>query len=93
MGEGGTFNLGLTERQRRAREGVVLPYYDAQRRVGGGGGGGGVGGLGAGGVGGSQGGGDNGSQGQVPAGRIGEGGRILYEMGIEDDFDEEEDEI
>ena len=24
---------------------------------------------------------------------IGEGGRILYEMGIEDDFDEEEDEI
>lgn len=59
---GGTFNLGLTEKQRRDREGVVLPYYDAQRR-----GGEGVG--------------------------SGEGGRILYEMGVEDDFDEEEDEI
>ncbi|KAL8916992.1 MAG: hypothetical protein Q9208_008247 [Pyrenodesmia sp. 3 TL-2023] len=29
---GGTFNLGLTEKQRRDREGVVLPYFDAQRR-------------------------------------------------------------
>jgi elongator complex protein 5 len=53
-----TFNLGLTEKQRRDREGVVLPYFDAQLEVGG-----------------------------------GEGGRILYEMGREDDFDEEEDEI
>lgn len=51
-----TFELGLTEKQRRDRDGVVLPYYDAQR-----------------------GGGD--------------GGRILYDMGEEDDFDEEEDEI
>lgn len=51
-----TFNLGLTEKQRRDREGVVLPYFDAQ--MGG-----------------------------------GEGGRILYDMGEEDDFDEEEDEI
>lgn len=56
--EGTTFELGLTERQRRDREGVVLPYYDAQR-------------------------------GEGP----GEGGRILYDMGSEDDFDEEEDEI
>ncbi|KAK4042884.1 hypothetical protein C8A01DRAFT_32981 [Parachaetomium inaequale] len=53
-----TFNLGLTEKQRRDREGVVLPYFDAQVEVGG-----------------------------------GEGGRILYDMGREDDFDEEEDEI
>ncbi|KAK3358998.1 Elongator complex protein 5 [Lasiosphaeria hispida] len=53
-----TFSLGLTEKQRRDREGVVLPYFDAQTEVGG-----------------------------------GEGGRILYEMGREDDFDEEEDEI
>ncbi|KAI9786966.1 MAG: hypothetical protein M1839_005197 [Geoglossum umbratile] len=53
-----TFNLGLTDKQRKAREDVVLPYYDAQ--------------------------GDGG---------VGEGGRILYEMGWEDDFDEEEDEI
>ena len=53
-----TFDLGLTEKQRRDREGVVLPYFDAQVDVGG-----------------------------------GEGGRILYEMGREDDFDEEEDEI
>ncbi|KAK4241262.1 hypothetical protein C8A03DRAFT_12453 [Achaetomium macrosporum] len=53
-----TFNLGLTEKQRRDREGVVLPYFDAQVEVGG-----------------------------------GEGGRILYEMGREDDFDEEDDEI
>ena len=51
-----TFNLGLTERQREAREGVVLPYFDAQKGGG-------------------------------------EGGRILYDMGEEDDFDEEEDEI
>ncbi|KAM3535539.1 hypothetical protein MY4038_001224 [Beauveria bassiana] len=53
-----TFNLGLTEKQRRDREGIVLPYFDAQTEVGG-----------------------------------GDGGRILYEMGREDDFDEEEDEI
>lgn len=51
-----TFELGITDKQRRDREGVVLPYFDAQR-----------------------GGGD--------------GGRILYDMGSEDDFDEEEDEI
>lgn len=53
-----TFNLGLTEKQRRDREGIVLPYFDAQTEVGG-----------------------------------GDGGRILYDMGREDDFDEEEDEI
>ncbi|RYP79961.1 hypothetical protein DL770_006436 [Monosporascus sp. CRB-9-2] len=53
-----TFSLGLTEKQRRDREGVVLPYFDAQTDIGG-----------------------------------GEGGRILYEMGREDDFDDEEDEI
>ena len=52
----GTFNLKLTEKQRQARDGVVLPYFDAQ--TGG-----------------------------------GQGGRILYEMDREDDFDEEEDEI
>jgi len=52
-----TFNLGLTEKQKEAREGVVLPYFDAQKGEG------------------------------------GEGGRILYDMGEEDDFDEEEDEI
>lgn len=65
-GEGGedgemmetTFSLGLTEKQRQDREGVVLPYFDAQTDIGG-----------------------------------GEGGRILYEMGREDDFDDEEDEI
>ena len=51
-----TFSLGLTEKQRRDRDGVVLPYFDAQKDGG-------------------------------------EGGRILYEMGVEDDFDEEEDEI
>ena len=51
-----TFSLGLTDKQRRDREGVVLPYFDAQKDGG-------------------------------------EGGRILYEMGVEDDFDEEEDEI
>ncbi|KAL4884056.1 Elongator complex protein 5 [Aspergillus karnatakaensis] len=53
-----TFELRLTDRQRRDREGIVLPYFDAQ-------------------------------QGDGP----GEGGRILYDMGEEDDFDEEEDEI
>lgn len=53
-----TFNLGLTEKQRSDREGIVLPYFDAQTDVGG-----------------------------------GEGGRILYDMGREDDFDDEEDEI
>lgn len=53
-----TFSLGLTEKQRRDREGIVLPYFDAQ--------------------------GD---------GSVGEGGRILYDMGEEDDFDDEEDEI
>lgn len=53
-----TFNLGLTEKQRKDREGILLPYFDAQ--------------------------GD---------GQVGEGGRILYDMGEEDDFDEEEDEI
>ncbi|KAJ0425323.1 Elongator complex protein 5 [Aspergillus carlsbadensis] len=53
-----TFELRLTERQRRDREGVVLPYFDAQQASG-----------------------------------PGEGGRILYDMGEEDDFDEEEDEI
>jgi elongator complex protein 5 len=34
-----TFNLGLTEKQRRDREGVVLPYFDAQRGEGAGEGG------------------------------------------------------
>lgn len=53
-----TFELGLTDRQKQEREGVVLPYFDAQQAGGG-----------------------------------GEGGRILYDMGVEDDFDEEEDEI
>lgn len=53
-----TFSLSLTDRQRHDREGVVLPYFDAQNVEGG-----------------------------------GEGGRILYDMGVEDDFDEEEDEI
>lgn len=52
-----TFNLGLTEKQRRDREGIVLPYFDAQNGEG-----------------------------------AGEGGRILYEMGREDDFDEDEDD-
>jgi len=52
-----TFNLGLTDKQKQAREGVILPYFDAQKGEG------------------------------------GEGGRILYDMGSEDDFDEEEDEI
>ncbi|OJJ43827.1 hypothetical protein ASPZODRAFT_122945 [Penicilliopsis zonata CBS 506.65] len=53
-----TFELRLTDRQRREREGVVLPYFDAQNGDG-----------------------------------PGEGGRILYDMGEEDDFDEEEDEM
>ncbi|KAK6211891.1 hypothetical protein LQW54_005592 [Pestalotiopsis sp. IQ-011] len=53
-----TFSLGLTDKQRRDREGIVLPYFDAQTDIG-----------------------------------AGEGGRILYEMGREDDFDDEEDEI
>jgi len=53
-----TFDLGLTDKQRKDREGVVLPYFDAQADVGG-----------------------------------GEGGRILYDIGREDDFDEDEDEI
>ncbi|KAI9864631.1 MAG: hypothetical protein M1813_003120 [Trichoglossum hirsutum] len=53
-----TFNLDLTDKQRKAREEVVLPYYDAQSEGG-----------------------------------VGEGGRIIYEMGWEDDFDEEEDEV
>jgi len=52
-----TFNLGLTEKQRRDREGIVLPYFDAQSGEG-----------------------------------AGEGGRILYDMGREDDFDEDEDD-
>jgi elongator complex protein 5 len=53
-----TFSLGLTDRQRQEREGVVLPYMDAQK-----------------------------------SGAPNEGGRILYDMGVEDDFDDEEDEI
>jgi elongator complex protein 5 len=53
-----TFNLGLTDKQRKDREGIVLPYFDAQTDIG-----------------------------------AGQGGRILYEMGREDDFDDEEDEI
>jgi elongator complex protein 5 len=53
-----TFNLGLTDKQRKDREGIVLPYFDAQTDIG-----------------------------------AGEGGRILYDMGREDDFDDEEDEI
>lgn len=52
-----TFELGLTAKQKADREGVVLPYFDAQKGEG------------------------------------GEGGRIVYDMGVEDDFDEEEDEI
>ncbi|PFH55740.1 hypothetical protein XA68_17697 [Ophiocordyceps unilateralis] len=53
-----TFDLGLTDKQRMDRAGVVLPYFDAQTDIG-----------------------------------AGEGGRILYDMGREDDFDDEEDEI
>ena len=37
--DGVTFELGITERQRRVREGVQLPYMDAQREGGIGGGG------------------------------------------------------
>ncbi|KAK5993680.1 Protein transport protein sec22 [Cladobotryum mycophilum] len=29
-----TFNLGLTEKQRKDREGIVLPYFDAQTDIG-----------------------------------------------------------
>lgn len=59
-GEESTFSLQLTDKQRRDREGVILPYFDAQSEGG-----------------------------------VGDGGRILYEMGEEDreDFDDEEDEI
>ncbi|KAF2878584.1 Elongator subunit Iki1-domain-containing protein [Massariosphaeria phaeospora] len=52
-----TFNLSITDKQKEARDGVILPYFDAQTANG------------------------------------GEGGRILYDMSMEDDFDEEEDEI
>jgi len=31
---GATFELGITEAQRKVREGVVLPYFDAQKGVG-----------------------------------------------------------
>ncbi|KPI36897.1 Elongator complex protein 5 [Cyphellophora attinorum] len=55
-----TFSLGLTDRQRQDREGVVLPYFDAQN--------------------------------PKPSSGV-DGGRILYDMGAEDDFDDEEDEI
>ncbi|UNI18640.1 hypothetical protein JDV02_004895 [Purpureocillium takamizusanense] len=34
-----TFNLGLTEKQRKDREGIVLPYFDAQTEIGAGEGG------------------------------------------------------
>ncbi|KAF2770753.1 hypothetical protein EJ03DRAFT_350050 [Teratosphaeria nubilosa] len=54
-----SFDLNLSEQQKRDRANVNLPYYDAQTK--------GQAGL--------------------------EGGRILYDMGSEDDFDEEEDEI
>ena len=57
--ERSTFDLTLTNKQKRAREAVVLPYFDAQKVDGSG----------------------------------NEGGKILYDMGAEDDFDEEEDEI
>ncbi|KAL7270553.1 hypothetical protein RUND412_006727, partial [Rhizina undulata] len=33
-----TFELGITDRQKKARDEVVLPYFDAQREGGGGGG-------------------------------------------------------
>ena len=59
--QGSTFDLSITEKQRRDREGVVLPYFDAQRGP--------------------------------EESTSGEGGRIVYEMGVEDDFDEEEDEL
>lgn len=51
-----TFELGLTQEQRSARDSVILPYFDAQTGSG-------------------------------------DGGKILYDMDREDDFDEEEDEI
>lgn len=54
-----TFKLSLTDKEKAARNEVVLPYFDAQKNMG----------------------------------EAGEGGRILYDMGSEDDFDEEEDEI
>ncbi|KAH9832818.1 Elongator subunit Iki1 [Teratosphaeria destructans] len=54
-----TFDLKLSEQQKKDRANVNLPYYDAQTK--------GQAGL--------------------------ESGRILYDMGSEDDFDEEEDEI
>lgn len=107
--DGITFNLGLTSKQRNDRAGVVLPYFDAQRRAGGGGagaGGGGGAGAGAGArAGGAErnewdnrgfdgkGGGGVFERGGNGVGSSGEGGRILYDMGIEDDFDDEEDEI
>lgn len=59
-GDTTTFELRLTERQKKDREGVVLPYFDAQKSG---------------------------------SGEGGEGGRILYDLGSEDDFDEDEDEI
>jgi elongator complex protein 5 len=52
-----SFRMELSEKEKREREGVLLPYFDAQTEEG------------------------------------GMGGRILYDMGVEDDFDEEEDEI
>jgi elongator complex protein 5 len=52
-----SFRMELNEKEKREREGVLLPYFDAQTEEG------------------------------------GMGGRILYDMGVEDDFDEEEDEI
>ena len=55
---GTTFSLTLTDKQKRERGDVILPYFDAQHGDG-----------------------------------SGQGGRILYEMGVEDDFDDEEDEI
>ncbi|PHH78134.1 hypothetical protein CDD82_3186 [Ophiocordyceps australis] len=58
QGPESTFNLALTDKQRKDREGIVLPYFDAQTDIG-----------------------------------AGLGGRILYDMGREDDFDEDEDEI
>lgn len=63
-----TFSLSLTDKQRRARDEVALPYFDAQRAA------------------------QNGGK-AFDLSAIGDGGRILYEMGDEDDFDEEEDEI
>lgn len=53
-----SFDLNLTEKQLKDREGMVAPYTDAQK-----------------------------------VDSSGEGGRILYDMGVEDDFDDDEDEI